>query len=446
MRKLIMVILLASSLSQLRGQYILPLKEQSRVVDEILAERLNNLLPVLMQETGIDMWVVISREYNEDPVIKTMLPSTWFAARRRTVLVFYRSSSGVFEKLAVSRYNVGTEIKAAWDMTKFPDQWDAVVDLIEKRNPSKIGLNYSADFGHADGLTYTEQKELVAKLSAATAKKVVSAESLAVRWLETRTEKEMQLYPQLIQITHDIIKEGFSEKTIMPGVTTTNDLVWWFRQKIRDLGLDTWFHPSVSVQRNDPENFDHLRTFSSRPNDEVIRTGDLLHVDIGITYLRLNTDIQQHAYVLQPGEKAAPASLVKAFEKANRLQDILTGQFKNGKTGNQILKDALTQAKAENIQAVIYTHPIGYHGHAAGTTIGMWDNQVSVPGTGDYKMNEHTAYSIELNASSDIPEWKKPVRIMLEQDGYWDGKQFRYISGRQTKLLLVPSHASHIGD
>lgn len=446
MRKLIMVILLVSCLSESRGQYILSLKEQSRVVDELLADRLNNLLPVLMKEEGIDMWVVISREYNEDPVIRTMLPATWISARRRTILAFYRNPSGTFEKLAIARYNVGSEIKAAWDMTKFPDQWDALVDLIQQRNPAKIGLNFSADFGHADGLTYTEQKELLAKLPAATAKKVVSAEKLAVRWLETRTEREMQLYPQLIQLTHDIIKEGFSEKVIMPGVTTTDDLVWWFRQKIRDLGLDTWFHPSVSVQRNDPENFDHLRTFSSRPNDEVIRTGDLLHVDIGITYLRLNTDIQQHAYVLQPGEKAAPASLVKAFEKANRLQDILTGQFKNGKTGNQILKDALTQAKAENIQAVIYTHPIGYHGHAAGTTIGMWDNQVSVPGTGDYKMNEHTAYSIELNASSDIPEWKKPVRIMLEQDGYWDGKQFRYISGRQTKLLLVPSHASHIGD
>ncbi len=446
MRKIIIIILLVSSLSESRAQYILPLKDQSKVIDEILAERLNNLLPVLMKETGIDMWVVISREYNEDPIIKTMLPSTWFAARRRTVLIFYRNASGAFEKLAVSRYNVGSEIKAAWDMIKFPDQWDAVVDLIEKRNPAKIGLNYSSDFGHADGLTYTEQKELIAKLSATTARKVVSAEPLAVRWLETRTEKEMQLYPQLIQITHNIIQEGFSEKVIMPGVTTTNDLVWWFRQKIRDLGLDTWFHPSVSVQRNDPENFDHLRTFSSRPNDEVIRTGDLLHVDIGITYLRLNTDIQQHAYVLQPGEKNAPASLAKAFERANRLQDVLTMQFTNGKTGNQILKDALAQAKAENIQAVIYTHPIGYHGHAAGTTIGMWDNQVAVPGTGDYKMNPHTAYSIELNASSDIPEWKKPVRIMLEQDGYWDGKQFRYISGRQVKLLLIPSHASHIGD
>lgn len=446
MRTIIVVILLASCLSQSRAQYILPLKDQAKVVDELLADRLNNLLPVLMKEEAIDMWLVISREYNEDPVIKTMLPATWISARRRTILVFYRNPSGAFEKLAIARYNVGNEIKASWDMAKFPDQWDALVDLIQQRNPAKIGLNYSADFGHADGLTYTEQKELVAKLPAATAKKIVSAEKLAVRWLETRTEREMQLYPQLIQLTHDIIKEGFSEKVIMPGVTTTDDLVWWFRQKIRDLGLDTWFHTSVSIQRNDPENFDHLRSFSSRPKDEVIRTGDLLHVDIGITYLRLNTDIQQHAYVLQPGEKAPPASLVKAFEKGNRLQDILTSQFKTGKSGNQILKDALAQAKAENIQAVIYTHPIGFHGHAAGTTIGMWDNQVSVPGSGDFKMNERTAYSIELNAASDIPEWKKPVRIMLEQDGYWDGKQFRYISGRQVKLLLVPSHAPHIGD
>lgn len=220
MRKLIMVILLVSCLSESRGQYILSLKEQSRVVDELLADRLNNLLPVLMKEEGIDMWVVISREYNEDPVIRTMLPATWISARRRTILAFYRNPSGTFEKLAIARYNVGSEIKAAWDMTKFPDQWDALVDLIQQRNPAKIGLNFSADFGHADGLTYTEQKELLAKLPAATAKKVVSAEKLAVRWLETRTEREMQLYPQLIQLTHDIIKEGFSEKVIMPGVVT----------------------------------------------------------------------------------------------------------------------------------------------------------------------------------------------------------------------------------
>lgn len=429
-----------------RAQYILPLKEQSRVIDELLAERLNHVLPGLMKEEGIDMWIVISREYNEDPVIKTMLPSTWISARRRTILAFYNNPNGTIEKYAIARYNVGNEIKAAWDMTKFPDQWDALTDLIQQKNPNKIGLNYSTHYGHADGLTFTEQKELMAKLPVSTAAKVVSAEKLAVRWLETRTEREMQLYPQLIQITHDIIKEGFSEKVIMPGVTTTDDLVWWFRQKIRDLGLDTWFHPSVSVQRNDPESFDHLRSFSNRPKDEVIRTGDLLHVDIGITYLRLNTDIQQHAYVLQPGEKTAPDDLVKAFEKGNRLQDILTSQFKTGKTGNQILADALAQAKSENIQAVIYTHPIGFHGHAAGPTIGLWDQQGGVPGSGNFPLHKNTAYSIELNAASEIPQWKKPIRIMLEQDGFWDGKQFRYISGRQVKLLTIPSHASHIGD
>jgi hypothetical protein len=448
MKKYILLLsLLLTSFAPLGAQVILPLKDQSRVIDELLADRLNNLLPALMKEEGIDMWIIISREYNEDPVIKTMLPATWISARRRTILAFYRNpANGNIEKFAIARYNVGDQIKAAWDMTKFPNQWDALVDIIQQKNPSKIALNYSTDYGHADGLTYTEQKEFVAKLPAATANKIVSAEKLAVRWLETRTEREMQLYPQLIQLTHDIIKEGFSEKVIMPGVTTTDDLVWWFRQKIRDLGLDTWFHTSVSVQRNDPENFDHLRSFSSRPKEEVIRTGDLLHVDIGITYLRLNTDIQQHAYILQPGEKAPPGSLVKAFEKGNRLQDILTSQFKTGKTGNQILADALKQAKAENIQAVIYTHPIGFHGHAAGPTIGLWDQQGGVPGSGDFPLNKNTAYSIELNAASDIPEWKKTIRIMLEQDGFWDGNQFRYISGRQVKLLVVPSHASHLGD
>jgi len=214
--------------------------------------------------------------------------------------------------------------------------------------------------------------------------------------------------------------------------------VWWFRQKIRDLGLDTWFHTSVAVQRSDSNSFEHLRAFSDRPKEDLIRPGDLLHVDIGITYLRLNTDIQQHAYVLQPGEKNAPADLQKAFAQSNRLQDILTSQFVLGRTGNQILKGALDQAKAEGIVASIYTHPLGLHGHAAGPTIGMWDMQNGVPGSGDYPLYYNTAYSIELNSSSEIPSWKKSIRIMLEEDGYFDQSGFRYINGRQKQLYLIP--------
>jgi Xaa-Pro aminopeptidase len=425
---------------------VLSVREQARVVNEILAERLNNLLPSLMEKTGIDMWVIISREYNEDPVIKTMLPAEWLYARRRTILVFYNNpGKKIYEKLAIARYNVGTEVKASWDLQKFPNQWDALVDIITARKPNKIALNTSTNFAHADGLDHTEYNELMQKLPPVFKGKVVSAEQLAVSWMETRIEHEMQIYPQLINTTHKIIEEGFSEKVITPGITTTDDVVWWFRQKIRELGYDTWFHPSVSVQRNDPQNFEHLRSFSDRPKDDVIVAGDLLHVDIGITYLRLNTDIQEHAYVLRPGETTVPASLQQAFAKANRLQDILTSQFKEGKTGNQILADALAQAKSEGIQPAIYTHPIGYNGHAAGPTIGMWDMQDGVPGSGDFPMHYNTAYSIELNAASAIPEWKKSVRIMLEEDGYFDEKGFRYINDRQKEIYLIPRSMSNTG-
>lgn len=437
MKPFLFSILLCCSL--MSNAQVLPLREQARVTDEITADRINNLLPQLMQRTGIDMWVIISREYNEDPILKTMLPATWLSARRTTMLVFYLNpATKQLEKMAIARYNVGENIKANWDMQRFPDQWDALMNIITTRNPKKIGLNTSKDFGHADGIDHTHYDQFMQKLPAAFKSKVVSAEPLGVAWLETRTEREMQYYTQLVNMTHKIIEEGFSEKVITPGVTTTDDVVWWFRQKIRDLGLDTWFHTSVAVQRSDSNSFEHLRAFSDRPKEDLIRPGDLLHVDIGITYLRLNTDIQQHAYVLKPGEKNAPADLQKAFAQSNRLQDILTSQFVLGRTGNQILKGALDQAKAEGIVASIYTHPLGLHGHAAGPTIGMWDMQNGVPGSGDYPLYYNTAYSIELNSSTEIPGWKKSIRIMLEEDGYFDQSGFRYINGRQKQLYLIP--------
>ena len=438
MKQILLLFVLLSALYS-NAQPVLAPREQAQVVDEILQERIEQLLPSLMQQSGIDMWVIISREYNEDPVLKTFLPATWLSARRRTMLVFYtHPDKKTFEKLAIARYNVGETIKASWNMEKFPDQWDALIDIIQSRNPQKIGINLSDHYGHADGLVHTEYTELMKRLSPAFQKKVVSAEKLAVSWLETRTPREMMIYPKLVQLTHELIAEAFSEKVITPGVTTTDDVVWWFRRRFQEMGLETWFHPSVDVQRNDPQDFEHLRSFSNRPKDQVIMPGDLIHCDVGITYLRLNTDIQQHGYLLKPGETDVPESIKKAFSRGNRLQDILTGAFSNGKTGNQMLSEALAQAKAEGIIPSIYTHPLGFHGHAAGPAIGMWDMQNGVPGTGDYPLKPNTAYSIELNAATDIPEWKKQVRIMLEEDGFWDGKTFRYINGRQTSIYLIP--------
>ncbi len=414
-------------------------REQARVLDEVIGERLNTLLPMLMERHGIDMWVLICREYNEDPIVKTMLPATWLSARRRTILVFYKQpNGGVFEKLAIARYNIGDHIKSAWDWQQYPNQWDALVDMIKERNPTKLALNFSTHHAQADGLTYTEHKELMEKLLALFQQRIVSAESLGVAWLETRIPREMQYYEQLVGMTHTMIAEAFSEKVITPGVTTTDDVLWWVRQYITDKGLKTWFHPTIDVQRSDADNQEFQRSFSERPKAATIQPGDLLHCDVGISYLGLHTDIQQLAYVLKPGEDKPPAFLEEALVTGNRLQDILTAEFKLGRTGNEILANAITKAKAEGINPSIYTHPIGMHGHAAGPTIGLWDMQGGVPGAGDYKLYENTCYSIELNASVEIPQWKKYIRVMLEENAFFDGTHMRYIHGRQKKLYMIP--------
>ena len=406
---------------------VLPLKEQATIINEILADRIQNLLPKLMDEADLDCWVLISREYNEDPILKTFLPAEWLSARRRTILVFYRDKAKQsIESYAIARYPVGKSIQAAWNPEKEPDQWKALSALIKRIAPQKIGINTSENFGHADGIDHTEFELFKKSLDPISAPKVTTAEKLGIAWLETRTAMEMAYYPTLLSITHEIIKDGFSSKAIKPNLTSTNDLVWWFRQRVSDLGLSTWFHPSIEIQRR-----------QGVSQDEIIRPGDLLHVDFGISYLRLNSDVQEHAYILKEEEESVPAELVAAFSKTNRLQDILTNGFKSGRTGNEILAMTINNAKLEGIQPSIYSHPIGFHGHAAGPAIGMWDMQAGVPGTGDYKMRPNTCYSIELNAMHTIQGWMKPVRIALEQNGYFDGNSFKYLDGRQQTIHLI---------
>lgn len=425
---------LACNISDAQYAVILSQRDQSKVIDEILEDRLKTMLPGIMRREGIDMWVVVSREYNEDPVIETLLPATWMAARRTTMLVMFdRGSDKEMEFLAVSRYDVGKTFKRAWDPDHQPDQWAQLGKIISERNPSKIAVNKSEHFGLADGISATELELLKKSLHKKQSDRIVSGEKLAIGWLETRSEREMALYSQLCSVAHHIIQEGFSEKVVIPGVTTTEDVVWWYREKIKELKLDTWFHPSVSIQRNESDII-----FMKRPQPVVIMPGDLLHVDFGITYLRLNTDTQQHAYVLKSGETEAPAFLKKAFSRGNKLQDILTQNIAEGKTGNQILSDSRKQAIDQGLTPSIYTHPLGFHGHAAGPTIGLWDMQNGVPHNGDYPVHHNTAYSIELNVTVFLIEWKKEIQIKLEEDGFFDASGFRYIDGRQTELMLIP--------
>ena len=433
MKKFIYLFLLLPLLAL--GQQVLSLKERALKIDEIQKDRFDNLLPKLMEDTEIDLWVLITREYNEDPVIKTLLPPTWLNARRQTILVFSKNkdSEGI-TSAAITRYPFGKLIPSIWNKEKQPNQWQALADYIVSKNPKNIGINTSKSFALADGLVKTDYDALMQVLPEAYKSKVVSAEQLAIGWIETRTAKEMVLYEDLVAITHQIIAEAFSSKVITAGKTTTDDVVWWLREKVLSLGLDTWFHPTVDVQR---ANESDLYAFDSKSKFDIIQPGDLVHCDFGISYLSLNTDCQELAYVLKPGEKQAPDFLVDALAQGNQVQDIFTNNFKAGVSGNVILKKSLEAGRAEGLRPQIYTHPLGTFGHSAGTTLGMWDSQNGVAVNGDYPLHLNTAYAIELNTSVYIDEWKKDIRIMLEEAGFFGSDGFRYINKRQEKLLLI---------
>ena len=438
MKKFITLLYLLTT--PLLSQDILPLRERASLIDQIQKERIEKLLPKLMKEQDIDVWVMITREYNEDPIVKTLLPPTWLNARRRTIIVFSKTENGI-DQVAISRYNFGENIRSIWNKEKQPDQWKALSDYIVSQNPQKIGINTSEYYGIVDGLAKTDYDGLIQALPSKFKKRIVSAETLGVRWIETRTSLEMKLYSQLVQITHNIIEEAFSTKVITPGVTKTDDVVWWMREKVLNLGLKTWFHPTVDIQRSGKSD---LYGFEGKPKFDIIMPGDLVHCDFGITYLTLNTDCQELAYVLNPNEIDAPQFLKDALVQGNAVQDALTDNFKKGRTGNETLKIAIKESKEVGLRPQIYTHPLGLYGHSAGTTFGMWDSQEGVNGSGDHPLYENTVYAIELNAKVYIDEWQKDIRIMLEEAGCFGTKGFRYVNGRQKNLILIGGKSNHL--
>jgi hypothetical protein len=414
---------------------ILPLRQQASIRNQWLRQRLDDLLPELMAREGFDMWLVIAREYNEDPVIMTMLREPEMAARRRTILVFVRNADGGVDRLTLSRYGQPGFYQSGWNPEQ-ESQHQCLARLVRERNPTKIGLNFSPTFAFGDGLSLHEYQLLAEALGGEWMNRTASAERLCVGWLERRIATELVVYPGIVAIGHAIIAEAFSSNVIQTGITTTDDVVWWMRQTMQELGLRAWFQPTIEIQAPG-QAFDQSYSESSEKRSTIM-PGDLLHCDMGFIYLGLATDQQQHAYVLRPDESDAPEGLKAALAAGNRLQDIHVTTMQVGLTGNDVLQATRQQAAKEDIKAMVYSHPLGYHGHAAGPTIGLWDQQGGVPGRGDYPLFDDTCYSIELNIQQAVPEWNNQmVRIALEEDAVLTGGQMRWLHGRQTTLHLI---------
>lgn len=414
---------------------VLAPRDRIATENRILTERLEQLLPQLMAETKLDMWLVINREYAEDPVYFTLVPQPTFAARRTTMLVFYRKADGSVERLSVNRYPFGAPYTSAWSGGDLKQQWQALAQVITERNPQRIGMNVSTDWPVADGLTKAMHQSLLEVLPKDYGSRLVSSEQLVVRWMEQRTASELEIYPAIVSLARAVIAEAFSAKVITPGVTTTDDVAWYIRQRYEALGLPVWFMPDVNLQRQGQQCEAQAPSCSSQG---VIQRGDVLHTDVGICYLKLCTDTQEMAYVLKVNETDAPLGLINALGTGNQWQDILTSQFKTGRTGNEVLAATIKESKKQGILSSTYTHPLGFVGHAPGPTIGMWDNQGPSAVAGQWPLHANTAYAIEGNIKQKVPEWGGHyVQIKLEQSAYFDGETVIYLAGRQTKWHLV---------
>ena len=381
-------------------------------------------------------------EYNEDPVFRALVSPTTFAARRRTIYIFHdRGPEHGVERLALGGSSQGGVYEAVRATATAPDgrqaelwgsdQWDLFADMVRERDPGRIAVNISHDHNFADGLSAGEWEQMEAALGADLASRVVREPLLAIEYLAMRVPAMTPVYRRVQAVVHEIIGTAFSEVVIVPGRTTTADVVWWMRQRVHDLGLDSWFQPSVSVQRRGAD--------MSGVTAPVIERGDVLHCDFGLVAFGLATDTQHMAYVLREGETQAPAGLRQALANSNRLQDILLEETKVGRTGNEILASVLEKMRAEGLNGTMYTHPIGDHGHGAGPLIGLWDYQTGVPGRGDPPVIPGMWFSTELQVTTPVPEWDgQPVRMAQEEEAEITlGGEIRWMLRRQTELHLI---------
>ena len=423
------------------------LQEQADRQQRWLASRMATVLPALMRKYAVDMWVIPMREYNEDPVFTSIVAPTTFAARRRTIYVFAIRGDSV-ERIALGGSTQGgvyTAVRSTQTASGpaggraernaelwGDEQWQALKNVIEQRNPRTIAVNVSRVFAFSDGLSAGEMEGMREALGSRWTSRFVRNDGLAVDLIATRLPEETAFYTRMQEVVWAIIDTAFSNRVITPGVTKTDDVVWWMRQRVNDLGLGSWFQPSVSVQRRGV-------TDAAVGTNPVIERGDVLHCDFGIVALRLNTDTQHMGYVLRDGESAPPAGLVAALRTGNRLQDIVMEEVKPGRTGNEVLASSLARMRAQGIDGTVYTHPIGIHGHGAGPLIGLWDYQNGVPGRGDAKIIPSMWFSIELQATSPIPEWNgQRVRMALEEDMTIDAAgRNEWALRRQTGFHLV---------
>lgn len=385
------------------------LKEQYAIKDQCLKERLEIILPQVMEDADVDMWIVASKEYHEDPTFKAMVPAEYLTARRITMFAFSKEADGIHRySLSMPDKSVAKFYESKWQFGK-EDQMVALKRLIEEKDPKRIALNMSKEFAVCDGFSIGLYQMFKESLGEDIMNKMVNDDLLAMKFMEIRTPTELKLMPEVMSVAHDIMERMYTTDVIKPGITTTNDLEWFMKEEVNKLGLTYWFEPTMDLQRKNGD--------ESRYDSCVIQKGDLLHCDFGIYYMNMCTDTQRLGYVAKDDEDTMPQYLLDGMKVGNRFQDIVRENMIVGRTGNEVFEAAMKQAKEEGIQAMLYSHPCNMYGHGPGPTIGLFSNQNAIPIKGDVKLSNNTVYALELNVKVDDYYYFLEETVALTDDG-----------------------------
>lgn len=407
-----------------------------RLMNQIRQDKFDLVLPEVMRENDVAMWITVNREGFDDPLTED------FGKGYVGDYGYYVFTDRGGERIERAALGIGTyllEENGAYDIVT--GDFD-LADFVRERDPKTIALNYAQHIGAADGLSHTSYLKLTEMLGDVYASRFVSAEKLASDFRSRRVASEVAAFAWAGEKSREIAERAFSNEVITPGKTTLAEVSWWMREQQFNSHLGTSFGmPSVYI--TGPEGFVALS------NDHVIQRGDFLAIDWGVGYLNLYTDMKRHAYVLKEGETHLPDSIQKAFDNGIAVRDILKANIKAGRTAGETY-DILNAQINENgfrvmekfnsptadpsvIDVIIGCHSVGNLGHGIGPSI-AWFN----PQRMTYMIHPTNLFSIELFAYTAIPEWGgKKLRIPLEDNAVVTERGVEWLYPVNQKVLLI---------
>lgn len=411
-------------------------RKRWELMNQIRRDKFDLILPAVMRENRVEMWITVNREGYEDPLTPDFgrgYVGDW------GYYVFTDRGGGRIERAALG---IGTHLleeNGAYDIVT--DDFD-LAEFVRERDPRTIALNYAEHIGAADGLTHTAWLRLGEMLGEDYVRRFVSAQKLVSDFRSRRVATEIAAFAAAGEMSREIAERAFSNEVITPGKTTLADVAWWMHEQQFRNNLGTSFGmPSVYI--TGPDGFEGLS------DDAVIERGDFLAIDWGVGYLNFFTDMKRHAYVLKEGETGLPEGFRRAFDNARAVRDVLKGNIVPGRSAKDTL-ELLNRKIAEAgfgvmaefnkptddpdvVDVIIACHSVGNLGHGVGPSIAFFN-----PERLTYELKATNLLSIELFAYTAMPEWGgRKLRIPLEDDAILTERGIEWLYPVAEKVLLI---------